>query len=535
MTSHAFIQTLVEKGSIDSFDVMLGQKIQESQGTWLGIYVSKAFRQGHMAVRIEQSQLFPRIEHVFSDDGAALDRDMIETISTQIRSEIDSHAFGHLIIEGETMALPHAHTTECRLAEEVVRLCSAPPFITIENIRVDERLNEGQRSAVAGALKTPFSCITGGPGTGKTFTAGAFLQSLARATPVRPLRVVVAAPTGRAVQTLEATIRNMVGDGGVLIDAKTIHSLVLSQKRFLPYHLAIIDECSMISSSAMEQLLQRLHSGTRVVMLGDPDQLPSIDPGQPFFNLLEVACDQGPIGHYALTECRRTASPELTTLSHLVRSGDTIQFTDYLATTKTDVQFLLCATKEDWKKAERLIDEEMVLPWKRSLSLDAAKQQLRKKTLLTPQKRGPFGTEQLNNRSSGTRLSPVLCVKNSYQLGVMNGDIGILEQNEPMDHIHFEHCVIPAILCPRLEKAFAMTIHKSQGSEFETVLALLPPGTKADRRLLYTAITRAKKKLILIGQQEALVQALHQKNERVSTLADRIKRKLIIIDAKRTA
>jgi exodeoxyribonuclease V alpha subunit len=104
-----------------------------------------------------------------------------------------------------------------------------------------------------------------------------------------------------------------------------------------------------------------------------------------------------------------------------------------------------------------------------------------------------------------------------------------------MDHIHFEHCVIPAILCPRLEKAFAMTIHKSQGSEFETVLALLPPGTKADRRLLYTAITRAKKKLILIGQQEALVQALHQKNERVSTLADRIKRKLIIIDAKRTA
>ncbi len=520
-------------GSIDAFDVMLGRKIQENRGKWLGIYVARAFRQGHMAVEIKGPEFFPSIESVFAEDGASpLDSLAAATMKGEICKDVFNEAFasGQLIVEGSCIALPHAHVVEVQLAKEMARLSVATPYIRVPGNQIDESLNEGQSLAVVGAMKKALCLITGGPGTGKTYTAGVFLRCLVRDTSVRPLRVAVVAPTGRAVQTLEASIRRMVDGGvGVIIEAKTIHGLVASSKSFVPYHIVIIDECSMIDSDVMLQLLQRLHSGTRVLMLGDPDQLPSIDPGQPFFEFLKVAKEEKRISHFALTECRRTTSEQLLDLANLVRTGDSYQFSEWFASKNgKDVSCVECTTQDEWHQAQKLIENEIVLPWAGELSVQESMAQLRRATLLTTGRKGPFGTESINKRSSTSRgkFSPVLCVKNSYQLGVMNGDIGVLERSGQIDHIHFHHCSVPAVLCPRIEKAHAMTIHKSQGGEFETVVIVIPPGACCDRRLIYTAITRAKQRVVLIGRRSDFVQALERRDERMSTLSQRLRAEL---------
>lgn len=527
-SSDPLMATLCARGHIDAFDMMLSRKIQKKTSSWLGIYVSRAFRQGHMAVTIGDQKLFPTVERVFVEDGvSSLEARDAEAITQNIRAELAAGSFGsdQLIVEGQSIALPRAHAVEDQLARHMVRLVTCAPFVQVQSSFFDESLNSAQRAAVDGAMKTAVCLITGGPGTGKTYTAGVFLKSLLCQVIVKPLRVALLAPTGRAVQNLENSIRRMVeDDGSLVVEAKTIHSVVASSKSYLPYHLVIIDECSMIDSDMMVQLLQRLHSGTRVMMLGDPDQLPSIDPGQPFFDFLKVANEGKKICHYSLTECRRTASQELLELSSLVRSGDGDRFSEWFGSKdEGDVRCVACVTQEDWQRAETIIENEIVLPWGQERSLHDSLDQLRKATLLTTGRRGPLGTETINARACKNQgiFSPVLCVKNSYQLGVMNGDIGIHERHG--DLIHFHHCSVPAVLCPRVERAYAMTVHKSQGSEFDTVVVVVPPGALFDRRLIYTAMTRAKRRVVLIGQRKDFLQAMGHCDERMSTLARRLR------------
>jgi exodeoxyribonuclease V alpha subunit len=179
---------------------------------------------------------------------------------------------------------------------------------------------------------------------------------------------------------------------------------------------------------------------------------------------------------------------------------------------------------EDWSKVEATIDREVVEPWKKGISLDDARMYLRKTALLTPCRKGYWGTDSMNARAFQRHMAfvPVVSTKNSYQLGVMNGDVGVLERCSPFDQIHFQHCTVPEVLLPRCEKAFAMTVHKSQGGEFGTVVIIIPPGILVDRRLLYTAVTRAKERLLLVGQRSDLMNAIGRKQERVSMLQFRL-------------
>ncbi len=508
-------------GCVDAFDLMLGKKIQQKDGCLLGVYVSRAFRQGHMAVRIGD-EVMPSVQSVFSDDGInVIDDAMAASIEKSLKRQM-TECPGRLVSEGEVAALPRAHAVEVSLAREVARLSMAEPFVKVNRLMVGDELNAGQQAAVVGAGAAAMCLVTGGPGTGKTYTASAYLRALARASSVRPLRVAVVAPTGRAVQTLFAGIKKMSGDE-VVLEAKTIHSLVSQQSgTFLPYHVVIVDEGSMIGSELMLKLMLRLHSGTRVVMLGDADQLPSIDPGQPFFELLKAA-QRGVIRHFSLQGCQRTTSNELLELADAVRRGDGQGFEMMLGRSTGDVTFVECMTDADWQRAEKVVERDVMAPWRGKLSLNAATALLRKAALLTSCRKGYWGTDSVNSRMGWQKeYTPVVSTKNSYHLGVMNGDIGILERSFPQDQIHFHHCTVPTVLVPMMERAFAMTVHKSQGGEFETVVVVIPPGALLDRRLLYTAITRAKRRLVVIGQKTDVVGAVIRKEERVSTLSSRL-------------
>lgn len=512
------LKGLEEIGCVDPFDIMLGRKSQEEQGCWLGTFAARAFRQGHMAVMVGR-EVTPAVSEVFSKDGVAVIGPEKEQYIVRCLQEEMQGRHGQLTVAGDAVALPHAYGVEQALAVEIGRLSSADPFVKVSEVSIEEPVTDGQRAAVAACCTTVFCCVTGGPGSGKTYTAGVFLRALARASSVRPLHVAVTAPTGRAVQTLTSSIAAMAIEG-VRIEAKTIHSLTAGREQaFLPYHLVIIDEGSMISSGLMLQLMQRLASGTRVVLLGDADQLPSVDPGQPFFECLQAAADTD-IAHCSLHGCQRTGSKGLLTLAESVRRGDCRDVERVLKEREGDALFVECATKDDWQRAEELVDGEVLAGWRRPLSLEEARQLARKTGLLMPCRKGFWGSDSVNGRARWKgRFYPVVSTKNSYQLGVMNGDIGVLERTDPFDQIHFRSCTVPKVLMPGVEKAFAMTVHKSQGGEFEKVIVVLPPKAVVDRRLLYTAITRAKGTVMIVGGREDLMRAVEQKAERVSLLA----------------
>lgn len=503
-------------GCIDPFDLILGNKICQSKEQWLGAYVSRAFRQGHMAVMIGDA-IVPSVFEVFSNDGVGvLDEQEITYVEEALRKEKEESS-SLLISEGELLALPYAYAVEKGLAKEIQRLACATPYLQLLHPIIEEPLNTMQKAAVIEACNAPLCVITGGPGTGKTYTAGSFLRTLDRSNTVHPLRVILAAPTGRAVQTLEKSIRAHIGDGAI-IEAKTIHSLICSPHfSFLPYHLAILDECSMIDSDLMLRLLQRLHSGTKVLMLGDADQLPPIDPGQPFFDLLAARRQWG---HVALQECQRTMSRQLLEIARCVREEDAHGFEACLGTRGMDLSFIDCEEDGGWSHAEALIEREIYTPWRENLSLKEARLQLRKRALLTPCRNGYWGVESINSRALHRKalFVPVVSTKNSYHLGVMNGDLGVKENGIEFNEVHFPHCTVPDVLLPRCEHAFAMTVHKSQGGEFEGVVVVIPPGALVGRRMLYTAITRAKERLILIGQKKDLMNAIGRREERISLL-----------------
>jgi exodeoxyribonuclease V alpha subunit len=528
---------LLERGSVSAFDLMLGKSLQSAHSSdvesvelperLLGVYAAKAFRLGHMAIRWTGSRLQPAPQEVFTADGiSVLDDETTKQIDQAIRRELQAQEFGRLIVEGEWIALPQAHAVEISLAKELVRLSRAPCATPVGHIPPDKTLNEGQQAVAGGAVHHALCSITGGPGTGKTYTAGRLLHALSSALSPASLRVALAAPTGRAVQTLEASIRSVLANiPSITIDAKTIHSLVLGPPTLLPYHMVIVDECSMIDSQMMLKLVQRLHDGTRVVLLGDPGQLPSIDPGQPFFDLLTAAQGQQHIGHFTLNTCQRTASTDMLEFAQLVRQGDREQLRMWLdSPLRNDVQFVDCTTPDEWAHAYATIDEVSVRPWRSDMALKEAKEQQKKMTVLTPTRKGPLGSDEMNRRAKGhhEKFCPVISLQNSYQLGVMNGDLGVLERHPVMDQIHFHHCTVPAVLCPRIEQAFAMTVHKSQGSEFERVVLLLPPRALIDRRLLYTAITRAKRQVVIMGSKEDFLNAVNRCEERVTTLSMRL-------------
>jgi exodeoxyribonuclease V alpha subunit len=527
----SLLSFLLEIGSVSAFDLMLGKSLQsahvEPTEGLLGVYAAKAFRQGHMAIRWTGTRLQPLPQEVFTAEGISiLDEETAKQIDQAIRQELQAQQFGHLVVEGEWITLPQAHAVEIALAKQLTRLSRAPCATPVTQIPHDDSLNEGQQTAVRGAIHHTLCSITGGPGTGKTYTAGRLLQALSSAVAPKSLRIALAAPTGRAVQTLEASIRSVLTSiPSITIEAKTIHSLVSGSPTLLPYHMVIVDECSMIDSQMMLKLTQRLYDGTRVVLLGDPGQLPPIDPGQPFFDLITASTTQQHISHFTLNTCQRTASTELLEVAHFVRQGDREHLATWLSShSQGDVQFLDCTTPGEWVHAFDEIDEMVVRPWKNMISLDEAKALQRKTAVLTPTRKGLLGSDAINQRAKNYDglFSPVISLQNSYQLGVMNGDLGVLEKHPAMDQIHFHHCTVPAVLCPRIEQAYAMTVHKSQGSEFDRVILLLPPGALIDRRLLYTAITRAKRQVIIMGAKEAFLNAVSQCEERVTTLSIRL-------------
>ena len=403
-------------------------------------------------------------------------------------------------------------------------------------------LTEKQREAVQTAYGKKVSILTGGPGTGKSTSLRALLMLLRK----RNIDVALAAPTGRAAKRLsEAT-----GVQGTSLQAKTLHRLLeyaphdnsyqRNEENPLPYQFVIVDEFSMVDILLFYHLLKALPRTTHLLLVGDADQLPSVGPGNVLRDLLRSEA----IPTVRLTELFRQAQQsKIIVNAHRINTG----LMPHLKSDADSDFFFL--PEEDPARMQQLILDlvQRRLPTRYKLNPKTDIQ------VLAPMYRGPVGVTMLNEELQA-RLNPrafaevewggrvirmgdkVMQVRNNYDKGVFNGDVGwvrTINKEDSSLHVEFLEEAGPLLVeyefaeLDELILAYAITVHKSQGSEYPAIVVPLTRehSMLLQRNLLYTAITRAKRLCVLVGQQRALELAV--RNDRVTHrntgLAERLK------------
>lgn len=443
---------------------------------------------------------------------------------------------------GEAAVYPKAlHVAETGIAARVRDLLIQPslPFeIDVERaldwFEKTEKveLARQQRQAVRSGLTRKVLVITGGPGTGKT----TLVQGLVRILEKKGQRVLLAAPTGRAAKRLaEAT-------GG---QASTIHRLlefdpktrtfVRNREHPLGCDLLIVDEVSMLDAVLAFHLLRAVPDPGRLVLVGDVDQLPSVGPGRVLADLIRSDA----VEVVRLTEIFRQAARSLIVVNaHRVNEGKMPE----PGAVDGDSDFFFLPRRDP----EEIVETIAELVGRRvpaRFGLDPVEQI----QVLTPRNRGPLGTERLNEMlrdllnpegeeiARGGRIfrvgDKVMQVRNNYDLEVFNGDIGRVTGIDELDQllrvtVDGRELVYEPSMLDELTLAYACTIHKSQGSEYPCVI--VPLHTQhylmLQRNLLYTALTRAKRLAILVGEPRALAAAVN--NRRVRTRFTRLAERL---------
>ncbi len=385
-----------------------------------------------------------------------------------------------------------------------------------------------QKQAIREALSKGMLILTGGPGTGKTTTLNAVIRLLE----MKGEKVLLAAPTGRAAKRMsELTGR----------EAKTIHRLLQvnwdendkpvfskNEKDLLECDAIVLDELSMVDVSLFEALLRAMPMGCRLIMVGDCDQLPSVGPG----NVLGDLIASGRIPVVQLNEIFRQSMQSLiVTNAHRIIAGQPPE----LAVRSSDFFFLPCGEPES---LSRLIVDLCA----RRLPASYGYSPYTDIQVLAPGRKGEVGTNELNKKLQAVINPPergkkeitlngtlfregdkVMQIKNDYDLpwtkadgtmgeGIFNGDLGILleiDRRSSSLTVQMDDRLVvyeTETAGNELELAYAMTVHKSQGSEFQAVIIPMFPGPSQlyYRNLLYTAITRAKSLLILAGTKETI-------------------------------
>lgn len=435
--------------------------------------------------------------------------------------------------------------------------------------------DHSQRLAAITATQHSFCVITGGPGTGKTRTVVFILALLLEQPANAAFRIALTAPTGKAAARLQEAVNKLKPslpcDPSVLerlpIETFTLHRLlgihpVTSQPRFdrtnpLPYDLVVLDEASMVDLALMAKLFDALPVHARIILLGDKDQLASVEAGAVLGDICHGARVQkhpSPAPQNALAGCivqldkthRFADSSGILELSQAINLGD-------IAAAKTILQSFdfgrpgvrgreLPAPKD----LKQTLRNEVLPPFAsliRETDPACALQALGQFRILCALRRGPYGVEAINRsieqilaeagviapRQRNYAGRPILITRNDPPLKLFNGDMGILLPDAASGELHAwfatsdggVRSVIPLRL-PGHETAFAMTIHKSQGSEFERVLMILPDRENPvlTRELLYTGITRASQQVELWSREAVLFKAIAQSVRRSSGLRD---------------
>ncbi len=474
-----------------------GDDIRRVQGGILHL-VGRAVDEGH--VFATRQQLHEGLEQL------DVPQDSLDEALLQLRAR------DLVVVEDDAVYPPVLYRAERLVAEALTELARRPK--TRQPLKThDPSLTDTQRSAVQASLETHLLVLTGGPGTGKTTTVRAIVQ----AHEALERRVALCAPTGRAAKRLS----NAAG-----AQAKTIHRLLewnpatggfnRDQRMPLDAELILVDEASMLDIRLASQLLAAIPVSATLVLVGDVDQLPPVGPGQPLRDLIaSKICTT-----IRLHEIFRQAQ-----LSAIVRGAHAVLQGHMPEPTPTGTRgdgdlFLIPATDPD------TIAERLVQALKR-MSVAYGFDPLADVQVVTPMRRGPLGTHRLNevlqeafnpdtrDTTTLTAFRPgdkVMQLRNDYDKEVFNGDLGEVARIEGgVTYVLFDGREVQykADELDAITLAYACTVHKVQGSEFPAAIIVLHSThfVLLNRALLYTALTRAEKLVVLIGDRKAMARA----------------------------
>ena len=497
-----------------------------------------------------------------------------------------------LHLDGSLLYLERYRVYEDRIVAELMRRATQTPFVPV--------LSDARRSEIFGALSLSpeqiaaaergasrsLSVIVGGPGTGKTHTVAALLALLLDGTTgegADTLRIALVAPTGKAAARMGESIAGRAGELGQMPGAEslveqmtraetsTIHRLlgaVPDSTNFrhdrsnpLVHDVVIVDETSMVSMPMLAKLLDAVSPDARIILVGDPGQLASVEAGSVLGDIagpvVDAIVDGTPIPSEPLADCisvltyshRFPANSAIGKFAAAVRADDPDAAVDVLRAATAD------ASEESLHWYETEATSPDAGPIVRSEALGTARAtmelaeegrsadalaELVKVRVLCAHRRGPFGITRWNAQfeewlaAGGMRLTgfyvgrPVLVTANDRANELFNGDLGVVVTAGPNVRVAFgtgsEPRLVPPARLYSVETVHAMTIHKSQGSEFEHVVVVMPhqDSRLATRELLYTAVTRASNRVTLLGTEASVRAAIGRRVLRASGLADRL-------------
>lgn len=472
-----------------------------------------------------------------------------DTIWEVLKQDLATGALNQEVVGDNILVYPeYLYQAEVETAEHLLFLQKKAKPINVGNsLKLVEKweLNTGitlanrQKEAIQGVLEHGIFVLTGGPGTGKTTVIRGMIDMLES----QGMEIILGAPTGRAAKRLsEATGRK----------ASTIHRMLEAQggdssegSMFgrdiddqLEADAIILDEVSMMDIVLMRHFLEAVPAGCHVILVGDVDQLPAVGPGSVLKDILR----SGVVSSVCLTEVfRQSEASSIVMNAHAINAGRVPRFSNASDNPSTDFEFIELNNPE--------AVEQQIVNLCRDILPKQGYSPFEDIQVLSPMHRQACGVENLNKRLQAALNPPasykpefvssirsfrlgdkVMQTKNNYDKGVFNGDIGFIEDmNESSVTARFGDdlkAVYEKAELSELQLAYCMSVHKSQGSEYPVVILPLVPGHRImlQRNLLYTAITRAKKKVILIGTKAALNTAVanDRTRRRYTLLAERL-------------
>lgn len=551
-------------------------------------HVALAAKEGHLCVRITEQDLNPSVMQLWqNEEGQTLNLEEAQQLThlilegaqkipcglmTTLNKQMVSDPYTPICREGNDFYLQRNWIFETLFLKFLKKHLQTPPTLTLDSASVQQTvaalchekiLLEEQGQAILQSCLNSLTLITGGPGTGKTYTAGHLIKIFWGQLSIEQkqnCQIVLTAPTGKAAANLQRSLSRVASnlEAFPVIQAKTLHTLLEMKPSShnersvrLNADLIIVDESSMIDMRMMACLFESLKPGSRLILLGDQHQLPSVEAGSVFVDLIQLqqAYPKFSFPCTQLTTCLRAELKSLIDFAQLINQGQAQEVLSYL-NQPSGVGVKRFHLSLDKKEAQRDLLTHTLKLFPSYIKIQPKESELldlfHTIRLLSPLRKGPFGVEALNQLiwqqisqkapAMGWLAIPIMIVSNDYRQDLFNGETGVLLRKLPLQPIGMEDYAffpsrqaegevrrLPALLLPKYEYAYCLSIHKSQGSEFDHVILVLPEGSELfGREVFYTAVTRARKQIEIYGSDVVILKTVAQQGIRLSGIEQRL-------------